>query len=118
MKISREEIQELKRDIEFHGNDCGGCETCTTVFGTKEYTIAPETAYMLILRIELLESLLDEGQKQLAYFHPLAMKIRTELGTNVLDLGTSNLPFPGANNANCDNPNGPCSCGAWHQRNT
>lgn len=39
---------------------------------------------------------------------------KREYGTNVPD---PSLPFPGANNANCDNPDGPCSCGAWHKRN-
>ena len=24
------------------------------------------------------------------------------------------LPFPDANGPDCDNPNGPCYCGAWH----
>lgn len=32
---SKSELVDLKRELEFWANNCGGCETCSQVFGTK-----------------------------------------------------------------------------------
>lgn len=34
-EVSDEVLEELKKEIAFWGNNCGGCETCAGVFGNK-----------------------------------------------------------------------------------
>jgi len=34
-RISDEDLKALKETIEYWGNNCGGCETCSQVFGSR-----------------------------------------------------------------------------------
>jgi hypothetical protein len=50
--ISPEELKHIKDNCLLWGNNCGGCETCTQFFGTKEPLYDHQETYMLILMIE------------------------------------------------------------------
>ena len=53
--MTRSEINDIKKDIEYQANNCGGCETCIQIFGNEELMYDPRTVYDLILLIEKLE---------------------------------------------------------------
>jgi len=47
-----EEIDKIKQEILYWSNNCGGCETCSQLFGNRELTYDPETVWKLIVLIE------------------------------------------------------------------
>ena len=55
-----DEIAKIKEDILAQKDNCGGCETCSQVFGDKELTYDPRTVFELILYIEEQEKVIKE----------------------------------------------------------
>lgn len=60
--ITKEQIAKIKTNIEYWGNNCGGCEPCSVAFGDKDLTFTKEEVYDLILYIEDLESRLEAAR--------------------------------------------------------
>ena len=50
--MTKEDLEMLKKDAIFWGNNCGGCETCSQVFGIRELTIDAQDLHELIVMIE------------------------------------------------------------------
>lgn len=45
-------IKDLKERAVFWGNNCGGCETCSTTFGGSEFVVEPRDIYEIIGMLE------------------------------------------------------------------
>ncbi len=59
MELSDDELQEIKDACAYWANNCGGCETCSQIFGNRQLTFDAETVYTLVTMIENLRKQLD-----------------------------------------------------------
>lgn len=62
--ISKEELENIRKDCVFWSNNCGGCETCDRTFGNPPLYDHQETFYLVCMiedkdkRIKELEAML------------------------------------------------------------